>query len=262
MAEHAFVVRVSGDIDQAKAQALLAKLIGCGVADAQATVDNAAELTEPGELDAQLALECEFGNPEPLGTTLPALKENGLSFSDCIAAFAAPEGDPYVTKLRSLVAGDDDTEVDERAVVAPSGGGAFVQAWIWVGNEEAGMLKHADLLEQVLDHARNETDTPTEEHAAYADWLEDLITNFADELDDIEHEVVTQLPGSITWIDEAGKPWTFMASAALFALVQQARLGVDGLSVELTNQADNFCRQYGNKLDAMLRSFYTAELTE
>lgn len=89
-----------------------------------------------------------------------------------------------------------------------------------------------------------------------ADWLEDLITNFSDELDDIETEVAKGLPGPVTWLTEDMKHVQFMASDAISQLRLLARQ--HGLKDALSDKAEQFILKYGNKLDAVLTVLQTA----
>ena len=124
-------------------------------------------------------------------------------------------------------------------------------------------LSFSGVLEQVLDKARAAiaADPGLDKEIAnirnnQADWLEDLISNFADELDGIESEVVKGTPGSIVWTDEAGNLIRFMPSDALSQLRWLARQ--NGLNDTVSDQADKFVMQYGNKLDSLLTVVYTA----
>lgn len=188
---------------------------------------------------------------------LAALKEEGLTIGECIRALASPEDDPFIRKARDLIVGSNDVDIDDQTIASQGENGAWVLAWQWVSNEQAGILYHSDLFEKVLERARrllegnHGLDSETlalRQHQA--DWLEDLISNYADELDGIETEVLTSQPGPIVWDDGDGNLIRFMPSDALYQLLSLARRR--GLSIELSNQAEKFCMQFGNKLDAIL----------
>lgn len=67
---------------------------------------------------------------------LMALKEAGLTFSQCVEVFGETEASsPYVALAR-VRQEEGVCEVDEAAVVSKSELGAYVQSWIWVGNDE------------------------------------------------------------------------------------------------------------------------------
>ncbi|MDK9702414.1 MAG: hypothetical protein OEL20_04690 [Sulfuritalea sp.] len=192
---------------------------------------------------------------------LEALKGIGLTFSECITVFGADDKDPFVAAARNK-ASEGELEVDAPAVVSHSDEGAYVMGWIWVSNEAAGILSNSEVLEKVLDHARlglagqHGLDAATEIlRDTQTDWLEDLISNFADELDGIESEVLKGVPGPITWVDGSGKAVRFMPSDALSQLRLLARQ--NGLSDTLADQSERFCIQYGNKLDAILAALQT-----
>ncbi|MBU2722912.1 hypothetical protein [Acidithiobacillus ferridurans] len=62
-----------------------------------------------------------------------------LTFAECVVAFAAPEGDPYVEAARKKTI-EGELEVDDRSVLSRSDdGGQYVMAWLWVTDEEAGV---------------------------------------------------------------------------------------------------------------------------
>lgn len=205
--------------------------------------------------------------PATLVEQLAALKAAGLGFSDCVKAFAAPNDNPFVAQARVLVmGGEDDIALDDDVVLAesPEGDGARALAWIWISNDEAGVKRPPELLEDVLDHAmqRLGDDHPVVDVDAetllgiQADWLEDLITNFSDELDGIAKEVVTREPGPVVWVDISDASYTFLPSEALTQLIKLAREG--GLDDSTAKAAEAFCAQYGRKLDAVLTVIQTA----
>lgn len=71
-------------------------------------------------------------------TLLEAMKFEGLSFQDCIKAFAAPNDDPFVAEARQQITGENDIAIDERTVTASSdsGEGAWVLNWMWIGSAD------------------------------------------------------------------------------------------------------------------------------
>ena len=73
---------------------------------------------------------------------LRALVEDGMSLSDCLRAFAAQPGTDqqrYVDAARALH-GSDDLEIADQGVVSMGDDpGAFVLAWVWVTDVEAGV---------------------------------------------------------------------------------------------------------------------------
>lgn len=197
-------------------------------------------------------------------TELAKLKAEGLTFAQCITAFAAASDDPFVKAAQELVSGKEgELEVDDVTVISESeDGGAYVLSWVWVGNEEAGIRTNSEILEMVLEGAEEKLksiqgldEATVHLRNCQADWLEDLISNFADEIDGIESEVVDRLPGQIVWIDEDMKQVQFMPSDAISQLRLLAREA--GLDDGVSDQAEKFVAKYGNKLDAILTSHYT-----
>lgn len=192
-------------------------------------------------------------------STLKALIEGGMTIGECIRAFAVPEDDPYVQRARSLIAGGDDIEIDDATTTSVGEDGAWVLSWLWVSNDEAGVRPTTEVWSQVHEYAEDAlgdapgATTPSGvPFAVLVDWLDDLVMNFDDILDNIEKQPIKGIPGSISWsLDEQDeKPVRFMASDALNQLRLLARQG--GLPDDAANQAEKFCIRYGNKLDAIL----------
>lgn len=65
------------------------------------------------------------------------LKEAGLGFRDCIAAFSEDDDNPYVKAAREIHHVEGEVEVDEFTVVSKDDDaeGAYVMAWVWVSSE-------------------------------------------------------------------------------------------------------------------------------
>lgn len=67
------------------------------------------------------------------------LMENDITFSECVGFFGDGDDNPYVAKAHDLQV-EGEIEVDSTAVISESDdGGAYVMAWLWVSNEEAGI---------------------------------------------------------------------------------------------------------------------------
>lgn len=191
---------------------------------------------------------------ESRAETLARLKSEGLTIGECITTLAVPNNDPYVTAARSLDIISDEVEIDDNTTTSVAEEGAWVLAWIWVSNEEADIYRHSELLEKVLGRARMRLAGPgiPDGYPAedMADWLEDLIINYADELDEIETEVPKGAPGPITWVRVDGGAQRFTPS---FALTQLRLLAKEaGLPDDVNDQVARFIEQHGNKLDTIL----------
>ena len=74
---------------------------------------------------------------------LATLKANGVEFSDCVAAFAEDEDNPYVVAGREMM-DEGDLEMDDKVVISKSDAGAYVLAWKWVSNEDANLEETED----------------------------------------------------------------------------------------------------------------------
>lgn len=132
------------------------------------------------------------------------------------------------------------------------------------GSEELEAQNWSERLEAMYDMAQKGIVPPTDQRDvyaaeqfdllnAYAEWLEDLISNFADELDDIETEDPQGESGSICWLDKRGVEFEFMPSTALFVLLAVAH--AKGLDAEEHDELYGFILHHGIKLDKMLKVF-------
>lgn len=195
------------------------------------------------------------------------IKADGLSLADCVKALAVPNDDPYVIKARDLVgARNDDFSIDDVTTTSKGDDGAWVLSWIWVSNEEAGIIPYPELWESVARCARKAlTDysglgiDARQFRTNQVDWLDDLITNFSDELDAIASAETKNPPGDITWINADNTEVRFRPSEALSQLLLLALMATNecSLSAQHIDQAAHFCVQYGAKLDALLSVIHT-----
>ncbi|MCW5230951.1 hypothetical protein [Verminephrobacter eiseniae] len=206
----------------------------------------------------------EESKPEPASSggderasVLAALRAQGLTIGECIQALAVPDDDPYVKAARRSILGGDDLEIDDRTATAPGERGAWVLGWFWISDEQAGVLSNSAMLEALLDYARGALagahglDAETARlRRNQADWLEDLLSNLADEVDAIALARPTSAPGAILWVDRQGRDVLFAPSDALLALLDLARQA--GLEERVAGQCERFCAQYGSTLDRML----------
>ena len=66
------------------------------------------------------------------------LDDAGVTFSDCVAAFAAPADNPLVEAARGRYHRDGEIEIDQNTVLSGSEGtgGDYVLAWVWVNAPE------------------------------------------------------------------------------------------------------------------------------
>lgn len=193
----------------------------------------------------------------PQTRLLGALRAGGLTIGGCIRAFAVPNDDPYVSAARAEIQADDDVEIDDHTTTSVGDGGAWVLAWLWISDEQAGVLSHSAMLEEVLVHARKALtgahglDAETAKlRESQTDWLEDLLSNHADEVDDIASARPASEPGAILWVDEEGRDVLFVSSEALLHLLALARQA--GLKARVVEHCERFCAQHGSTLDAVL----------
>ena len=165
--------------------------------------------------------------------------------------------DPYVSAARAALLRNDDVEIDDDTATSAGDGGAWVLAWLWVSDRQAGFLSHSEMLKEVLRHASNAGPLACGLDAenvrlreSQTDWLEDLLSNFSDEIDDIGSARPAGAPGAIVWVDEDGRDTWFVPSEALLHLLALARQA--GLEAQVGEHCDRFCAQHGSTLDAML----------
>lgn len=72
-------------------------------------------------------------------------------FAECVS-YHAKKQDPALNVYRDA-AGNDDIEVDDNAIVSKGDdNGAYVMAWVWVSDEDAG-IEHCDKCDAVLPEA-------------------------------------------------------------------------------------------------------------
>lgn len=180
---------------------------------------------------------------------LLALKAQGLAFSDCIAAFAAPKDDPFAAAARTHYHQENSMEVDDNTIVCVGDEGAFVQCWLWIGNGEAGIRTAA--LEAVLAIARR---TGNAAPGNFVDWLEDTLLNFSGEIDDIHLFEPVHEPGAIRWVDKNGRCSVFRPSTAILALLVHARQ--HGLAEKDRETVATLLERHGERLDGILRALY------
>lgn len=182
---------------------------------------------------------------------LKALIDEGLEFGDCVNAFGVDERNPFAKAADEMYSREGAVEIDSPTVLSESDEGAYVLAWVWVSNSDAGELPNSELLQEMLGVVQ-ESGNGEPLLKIYCDWLEDLISNFSDELDGIEHEKVDGLPGPISWIDESEVVHEFLPSVALKDLAEMSRL--NGLDSVIHAKATEFILTHGNKLDAVIKT--------
>jgi hypothetical protein len=76
---------------------------------------------------------------------LKKLHEAGLTFADCVSYFGvSAEDNLYIKAAHENHYREGELEFDDSAVVSESDDeGAYVMAWVWVTDEEAGATRQA-----------------------------------------------------------------------------------------------------------------------
>ncbi len=80
---------------------------------------------------------------------LKTRRSEGLTFADCVAFFAEHDQDEnmdaYVSAARQQYVDEGSIEVDDPTIVSVSDdGGAYVMAWVWVTNADAGIEQQCE----------------------------------------------------------------------------------------------------------------------
>lgn len=190
---------------------------------------------------------------------LKVLKDAGLTFSDCVTAFADSDENSFVIAAKELASLEEYLEVDSPTVVSPSKDGAYVQAWIWVNNAHAGIYTPSEALDKLLSYARrslaSEMDLQPDVMAlrsAEAAWLEHFVLTEPSLFEGIETQVLPAgaIPAVVEWEAGDGQKVKFMPSDAISQLRLLARWS--HMPDNLSEQVESFISKYGNKLDAIL----------
>lgn len=186
---------------------------------------------------------------------LKTLIAEGLIFSECVEAFGVRHENPFAKAASEMYGGDDGVEVDSPTVLSESDEGAYVLAWVWVSNSDAGALSHSELLQEMLEIAQNsileDGDAAHGVLHGYASCLEDVILNFSEKLDDILSETITGSETEIVWIYELNE-YRFKASDAIKALNDEAKC--NGLDDVLFENVNKFVAEHGKKLDVAFKA--------
>jgi hypothetical protein len=66
---------------------------------------------------------------------LEALKEQGLTFAECVRSFHDPADVPVIEDAR-LEWTDDDLEIDNTPITSRGDGGTWVMAWVWMRDSD------------------------------------------------------------------------------------------------------------------------------
>jgi hypothetical protein len=183
------------------------------------------------------------------------LESQGIDFAACVAAFGESESDNAYVRAARHNQEEGELEVDEAAVVSRGDDrGAYVLAWMWVSDADAEINSAAleSLAKAVsptlsIDHVE---DRPL---LAAVDWLEETLSNFAEEIDDIDAEVIdSSAPTGVTWQTDFGR-FTFLPSQAIEQM--RARAEAHGLLDRADLHALRvWLDRRGEKLDRCIRA--------
>ncbi len=74
---------------------------------------------------------------------LKKLQAAGLTFADCVSCFGvSADNDPYLKAAHEHHYREGELEFDDTAIISESDDeGAYVMAWVWVTDEEAGVTR-------------------------------------------------------------------------------------------------------------------------
>ena len=133
-----FQVTTNANVTNDKIAVILRQLLDAGLADAQETIESGEGNIEAAQLATDLNISAPQFQPSH-AEILKMLKTQGLTIADCITAFGASPDDLHVKAARENILGDDDVEIDDITTISEADDGAWVLAWLWVSNIEAGI---------------------------------------------------------------------------------------------------------------------------
>jgi hypothetical protein len=177
------------------------------------------------------------------------LDAQGITFADCVGAFGSTrEDNAYVLTAHHLHEDAGEVEFDDKAVVSDAEQGAWVMAWVWVARSDAE--NYPERLEQLLSAARSLRDL-TAEQRAHLDWVKEVATDLADDIDRIMKAAIPTdaVPTAILWEDGDGNEFTFLPSTALGTLIATAAKSF--APSEHIEAIELFARTFGPKLDCL-----------
>lgn len=185
---------------------------------------------------------------------LNELKKRGLKFSDCVEAFGVDHSNAYAKAAAEQCTVDGEVEVDDPTVLSQSENGSYVMAWVWVSNEDAGILTNSGVLEAMLvpiqelfESGDAEDNQQNKQLNVYALWLEEVILNFSDELDGLDGMAIKGTSEGIDWVHSDGSEHRFKPSEAIESL--NAAASTFGVEKTVTDKVSEFLRLNGEKLN-------------
>lgn len=181
------------------------------------------------------------------------LEANDLDFASCVQAFGiGSDKCPFVKAAQDLKAAEGELEVDDVAVVSEGDDdGAYVMTWTWVSFSDAGIGSAA--LEQLVSFVSTHPSRATSvshQLAVCIEWLQETLSNFSEELDDIASESPIRseaLP--IQWKTSSGT-YAIRPHESLRELLAVSRLL--GFEEHAARAVEIYLDRYGDKLDLML----------
>lgn len=189
------------------------------------------------------------------------LEGEGIDFAACVGAFGQSSADNAYVRAAQGKSEEGELEIDETAVVSDgSDPGAYVLAWVWVSNKDAGIDSSAlEVLAKVVGPTLS-IDRPEDRHLlAAVDWLEETLSNFAEEIDEIhEEDVEDDAPVGVRWQTDFGC-FEFVPSEAIehMRLLAETRCLLDRATLHAVLA---WLERYGNKLDRCIRAIRLGEL--
>jgi hypothetical protein len=161
--------------------------------------------------------------------------------------------DPFA-RAAAFYASESEIEIGEPTFVSRTGGGAYVLCWKWMDNDDAGLM-YSELLASLLENVREQLKSPgpgvvedVQRMNTIADWLENTIAEYRDELDGIGDADIqgNAKPTEVTWMGSGGKH-TFFPTEALGLLI-----AIDKSNELRKEQYECFYRMHAAKLELLL----------
>lgn len=183
---------------------------------------------------------------------LQAAIERGLTFGDCINAFAVTREESAFVRAAQWTS-DDDIEFDDLNVVARSERGAFVHCWHFVANAAAGIPEPSVMLEELLQFASSIEQPQSMRLQMLRGAMAQVTEAVEDQLDELEGVPFEVSPMRIEFGPYA---LDILPSALVIELVSGAK--AQGFSPVLAEALLNWIEHQGNLLDQLAAEMFVA----
>lgn len=145
--------------------------------------------------------------------------------------------------------------IPDCSVVLPYCGGAMVMAWLDISDDSARVSEVSACMERMLECVSPKPGTILD---VYSQWLEELLTNYSSELDDLANTApITQEREKLAWSDPNHDDLVkFYPSDALTSLLAESSKH-EFMDASDADRVKAFIDSYGEKLDCILSNAIT-----